>query len=53
MQKFSRIDVLFNNASYQGPEVEDFREISRDRLEAICLLLPSGINDKHKLTSFS
>eukprot|EP00891_Asterochloris_glomerata_P009212 jgi/Astpho2/9212/Aster-07170 len=33
VKKFGRVDILVNNASYQGEMVEDFADISRERLE--------------------
>ena len=33
VDKFGRIDVLVNNASFQGKDVEKFEDITRERLE--------------------
>lgn len=33
VKKFGRIDILVNNAAYQGETVEKFEDIPRDRLE--------------------
>lgn len=33
VEKFGRIDVLVNNASFQGKDVEKFEDITRERLE--------------------
>lgn len=33
VDKWGRIDVLVNNASFQGKSVENFEDISRERLE--------------------
>ena len=33
VQKWGRLDVLVNNASFQGKSVEKFEDISRERLE--------------------
>ncbi|KAK9850610.1 hypothetical protein WJX84_002907 [Apatococcus fuscideae] len=31
--KWGKVDILVNNAAYQGPMVDDFRKLSRERLE--------------------
>lgn len=33
VDKFGKIDILVNNASYQGKDVEKFEDITRERLE--------------------
>ena len=33
MDKFGQLDVLVNNASFQGKDVEKFEDITRERLE--------------------
>lgn len=33
VDKFGQLDVLVNNASYQGKDVDNFEDITRERLE--------------------
>lgn len=33
VDKFGQLDVLVNNASFQGKDVENFEDITRERLE--------------------
>ena len=33
VKKWGKVDILVNNAAYQGPMQDDFRKLTRERLE--------------------